>query len=454
MATVNMPRLSDTMQEGTIARWLKQPGDEVKKGDVLAEIETDKATMDLEAFDAGVLREILVREGETAPIGQPVAVIGSGTGEQPTAAAPQQGARAGDGRGVAPTSAPAPTPALEPAASRAERTERDGAGGTRGGAPLTAPAEEAAPPDEREEVKASPLARHMAAEHGIDLDEIQGTGPGGRIVRDDIEDYLEQRRGRPERPAAAVAPAAAAATAAPTPRPQPPALPAEEEATKLSRMQAAIARRMAEAKQRIPHFYVSTEVDVTELLTVRQTLNAAAGEEGVTVSINDLIVKACALALEQHPEVNSSLRDGELVRHAQINIGVAVDVPNGLVVPVIREANAKGVRAIAREARALAERARAGRLNERDLTGGTFSVSNLGMLDVTDFVPIINPPEAAILAVASVRKQFVPVDDRPVVRDILPLTMSADHRLVYGATVARFLQDIKRLLQNPYSLLG
>lgn len=454
MATVNMPRLSDTMQEGTIARWLKQPGDEVKKGDVLAEIETDKATMDLEAFDAGVLEEILVRAGETAPIGQPVAMIGSGKGAQPAAAAQpvqRQEARSEDGRGAAATAAQA----------TASRAERDGANGTRGGTTLTAPAEEGAPAGEHGAVKASPLARHMAAEHGIELDQIQGTGPGGRIVRDDIEDYLEQRpafpAAQPVRPAAATPPAPPPPAPAPSTVPAPPPTPAAapgEEVVKLSRMQAAIARRMAESKQTIPHFYVSTEVDVTELLALRQTLNAAAGEEGVKVSINDLIVKAAALALERHPEFNSSLRDGEFVRHAQINVGFAVDVPGGLVVPVIHDANVKGVRTIAREAKALAERARAGRLNERDLAGGTFSISNLGMLDVTDFVPIINPPEAAILAVASTRKQFVPVNDRPVVRDIMPLTMSADHRLVYGATVARFLQDVKRLLQSPYNLLG
>lgn len=284
--------------------------------------------------------------------------------------------------------------------------------------------------------------------------QVKGTGPGGRIVRDDIEDYLEQQV--PTREASTVptvlTPAAPPQEVAAAPV-QVSTL-TEAEISPPSRVQTIIARRLTEAKQTIPHFYVSGEVDMTDVLVMRQTLNASAGEGGVKVSVNGLIMKACALALEKFPEVNSSFKENQVIRYKRINIGIAVDIPSGLVVPVIHDANSKGVRTIAREAKSLIEKARANKLSTSDLEGGTFSISNLGMMDVTDFVAVINPPQAAILAVASIRKQFVPMDGQPVIRDLMPMTMSADHRILYGATVARFLQEIKRLLQNPYSLLG
>ncbi len=447
MPEITMPRLSDTMQEGTIARWLKKPGDTVKKGDILGEIETDKATMDLEAYDSGVLEQILVPEGETVPIGQTIAVIGTGQGapapakqEQPARqeqpATPVPGAQTQ--QAAPPTPAPQSTSAA-PQPQRAEAEERhDGA-----------------------QIKASPLARRMAAEFGIDLSQIRGSGPAGRIVRDDIEDYREQQGAT-----AAKAPAAAASTTpgapteapplptAPTPTPTPAPAPAEAEVIPLTRVQALIARRLTESKQNVPHFYVSSEVDMTDALAMRQVLNANAGEGGAKVTVNDLIVKACALALEKFPEVNSSFKDNQFIRHKRINVGIAVDVPSGLVVPVIRDTNVKGVRSIAREAKALIEKARANKLAPTDLEGGTFSVSNLGMMDVSGFVAVINPPQAAILAIASTRKQYVPADGQPVLRDMMSMTLSADHRILYGATIARFLQEVKRLLQNPYSLLG
>ena len=437
MAEITMPRLSDTMQEGTLARWLKKPGDEIKKGDVLAEIETDKATLDLEAYEEGTLQQILVQEGETVPIGQAVAVVGSG-------AAAQQ-----------PAPAPTPAPERSPAAT--------GAGADGAGAPPE-PAESAPPAETsgagespavaesgtKEGVKASPLARRLAEEHGIDLVQLKGTGPGGRIVRDDIEDFLEQRvapAAQQEQPQPAAAPQAA-------PAPAQAQAPAAAEAIPFSRVQSLIARRLAEAKQTIPHFYVSTEIDMTETLAMRQVFNASAGEGGVKVTVNDLIVKACALALETFPEFNSTYRDGQFYKHSHINVGFAVDVPSGLVVPVILDANIKGVRSIAREARTLIEKARANRLASVDLEGGTFSVSNLGMMDVKEFIAVINPPQTAILAIASTRRQYVPIEDQPVIRDLMTVTLSADHRLLYGAAVARFLQEVKRLLQSPYSLLG
>jgi pyruvate dehydrogenase E2 component (dihydrolipoamide acetyltransferase) len=426
MPEVTMPRLSDTMEEGTIARWLKQPGETVKKGDVLGEIETDKATMDLEAYEAGVLEQILVPEGQTVPIGQAIAIIGTGAG---TAAAPARKQEQPGVQASASTTTEAP-PAPVVSAPRESAAAGNGAGA----------------------VKASPLARRMAEEHNIDLNQLQGTGPGGRIVRDDIEDALEQRPAPVAAPQVAVPPAPAQAAPAPAAPPSTP--PPDAELVKLTRVQQIIARRLTESKQTIPHFYVSSEVDMTDILAMRQTLNANLGEDGVKVTVNDLIVKACALALEKFPEVNSSLKGDSFVRYKHIHVGMAVDAPTGLVVPVIHDANIKGVRSIARESKALIAKARNNKLTPADLEGGTFSVSNLGMMDASNFIAVINPPQAAILAVAATHKQFVPVDGQPVIRDLMTMTMSTDHRILSGAAVARFLQEVKRLLQSPYSLLG
>ena len=435
MAEVSMPRLSDTMQEGTITRWLKKPGDEVKKGDIIAEVETDKANMEVESYDAGVLEQILVKEGETAPIGQTIAVLGSGQNVQQAQATSQQPAAAVE-------VSQGPSPRAEGDRNAAIDNIVQAGAGTSSQTVQTN--------GEKGAVKASPLARRIAEEHSIDLRQVQGTGPGGRIVRDDVEDFLDQQRTQP----AASAQAAPAPTQAAQPSGAAQALQPGDEARNISSMQKTIARRLAESKQTVPHFYVSNEVDLTDALALRKQLNSNAGEGGIKISVNDLVVKACALALEKSPDVNSSFKDGQFIHHQHINIGIAVDIPNGLVVPVIRDANIKGVRSIAREAKALAEKARAGKLAPDDFSGGTFSVSNLGMMDVTDFIPIINPPEAAILAIASARRTFVPINDQPVIRDIMPLTVSADHRILYGAAVARFLQEVKRLLQNPYDLLG
>jgi pyruvate dehydrogenase E2 component (dihydrolipoamide acetyltransferase) len=394
------------MQEGTIIRWLKKVGEEVKKGDILAEIETDKASMEVESFENGSLEQILAQEGQTVPIGQAIAVVGSGTDAR-------QAIAVISGLVQAPV-------ALSRQANAPALRESIGADGAR--------------------LKASPLARRIAEEHGIDLSLLQGTGPGGRIVRDDLEDYLKKQL--------AVSVPAVAQPAPLTPQPE------EVEVIPLTSTQKTIVRRLTEAKQTIPHIYISNELDMTEALALRQAFNASTDEGGSKVSVNDLIIKACALALEKFPEVNSSYQDGQFLRHKHINIGMAVDVPNGLMVPVVRDANIKGVRSIARETKALAEKARVGKLTLNDMSGGTFSLSNLGMMDVTDFKAIINPPEAAILAVGATRKVFVPVDGQPVLRALMSLTISADHRILGGAACARFLQEVKRLLQNPYSLLG
>jgi pyruvate dehydrogenase E2 component (dihydrolipoamide acetyltransferase) len=420
MAEVNMPRLSDTMEEGTISRWLKKPGDEIKRGDIIAEVETDKANMEVEAFDAGTLEEILVQEGETAPIGQVIAIIGSGAGAAKSA---------------------------KPASAKSAQAASTSAASVQASAAPAQPAKSVSAPVAGSNgvfIKASPLARRMAEEHGINLGALQGTGPGGRIVRDDIEDFIAKR-------GATTAPAGQSVAVAPA---APVASDGDAEIVNLTSTQKTIVRRMIEAKQNVPHIYIRNEIDMTEALALRVKLNTALAEDGVKISVNDMVVKASALALEKFPEVNGSYRDGQFVLHKKVNVGIAVDIPGSLVVPVIFDANIKGLRTIAREAKALVAKAQAGKLTVNDMNGGTFSISNLGMMDVTDFDAVINSPQSAIMAVGASRKTFVPIDNQPVVRDIMRVTVSADHRILYGAVVARFLQEVKRLLQNPYLLLG
>src|SRR5438876_3518976 len=360
MSEVSMPRLSDTMEEGTITRWLKQPGDEIKKGDILAEVETDKANMEVESFDAGILEQIVVKEGETVPIGQTIAVVGSGKNVQQVAPAVSAASAKSEAvNGQAPAAPATPVVASPPAQVSNNVVQAS-----------TNASESAA-------VKASPLARRIAEEHSIDLHQIKGTGPGGRIVRDDIEDFLEQQRAQPapEVQAIPAQPQPVAQQAQPASSVQ--ALQEGDEVKNISSMQKTIARRLGESKQTVPHFNVRNEVDMTDALALRKQFNASAGEDGIKVSVNDFVIKACALALEKFPDVNSSFRDGQFVHHQHINIGIAVDIPNGLVVPVIHDANIKGVRSIAREAKALVEKARAGKLAPADFAGGTFSPSDL-----------------------------------------------------------------------------
>lgn len=435
MSELSMPRLSDTMQEGTIIRWLKKVGEAVKKGDILAEIETDKANMEIESYEAGILEQILVQEGETALIGHPIALIGSGASAQkaPPSATPRSEAKVTQGTSSASAAVTPQQNVRTHSPHSSEATPNAGNNGTR--------------------IKVSPLARRIAEEHDIDLLQIRGTGPGGRIVRDDLQDYLEKQRDAA--PTAQPVAQFQQTIAAPVAQSIPVMVPREDvEVIPLTTTQKTMVRRLTEAKQTIPHIYISNEVDMTGALALRQRFNASAGEEGVKVSVNDLLIKACALALEKFPEVNSSYQDGQFLRHKHINIGMAVDIPNGLVVPVVRDANIKGVRSIARETRALAEKARNNKLTVNDMSGGTFSVSNLGMMDVTEFKAIVNPPEAAILAVGATRKIVVPFEGQTVIREMMALTISADHRVLGGAACARFLQEVKRLLQTPYLLLG
>ena len=410
---VVMPRLSDTMEEGTVLKWLKKVGDEVKKGEPLIEVATDKANMEMESFEEGVLDKILVGEGETVPIGTPIAELRK-PGEAPVAAAAP----------AAPKAAPSPAEAPQAPAAAAP--------------PATAPLEEGG------RLKASPLARRLAEEHGLDLRQITGTGPGGRITREDVEELLARR---PEA-APAAAPAAPAAPVAPT-APPPAAL---GQLVPLTRMQETIVRRMVESKQTVPHYYVTIEVDMGEAGRLRRAANAAAGG-AFEISYNDLVIKATALTLRKFPLVNASYRDGRIQMNEEINIGVAVALPDGLVVPVIHNAVAKSLRQIASEAKEVFERARTGRLHPDDYIGGTFTVSNLGMYDVDEFAAIVNPPQSGILAVGAVKPTPVVLDGEIKVAERMRATLSADHRVYYGATAAQFLKELKRLLENPLEIV-
>ncbi len=420
MATeITMPRLSDTMSEGTIAKWRKQVGEKVDKGDILVEIETDKATMELEAFQAGVLGLITVGEGETVPIGESIGLMVA-PGEEVPAAAP-----------AAPATAPAsagPAPASEAAATAVAAAP-----------PVVPDSPEGPEGDGR--IRVSPLARRIASEQGADLRQIAGTGQGGRITRDDVEAYLTH-------------PAAASAAPMPAAKMAFPALEESEgeELANLSSMQRTVVQRMLESKAAAPHFYVTSEIDMTEAVNLRRSLNEALGE-GRGVSFNDMIVKAAARALRAVPQVNRSYRDGKMVSYRHVHVGVAVAIPDGLVVPVVRHADHKSVAQIAADTNEIIERARNRKLSPQDMEGSTFSITNLGMYDVDQFTGIINQPNAAILAVGSIVKKPVVKNDQIAVSDRMRVTMSCDHRAVYGADAASFLKELKRILEHPLLLL-
>jgi len=444
---VVMPKLSDAMESGKIIKWLKKEGERINGGDILAEVETDKADVEMEAFGAGVLRKILVPAGESAPIGALIGVIaepgddiaavvasapagatGAGSVAQKTPLraepAPAPPAAAASAAPQAPRPAPV-TPAPAPMAPVARPAAI-------AGAPAVAPAGIAQ--DGR--VKASPLAKKIAAQAGVDLRLIQGSGPGGRIIRRDVE---------------AAGSGAAAAAAMPAAARPAVVSGAEFEDVPLTQIRAAIARRMPLSKGPVPHFYVSSEVAMDRAWELREQLNALEGQP--KISVNDFVIRACALALLQHPGVNASLQGDAIRVYHRAHIGVAVALDDGLITPVLRDCHAKPLAQIAVEARDLAERARNRKLRAQELSGATFSISNLGMFDVAEFSAIINPPEGAILAVGSVRRVPVVDDTGLGVGRRMMLTISCDHRVMDGAMGARFLQDVKRLLEEPLRLL-
>ncbi len=391
MAEVVMPRLSDSMEEGTIVRWLKRTGESVSAGEDLVEIETDKATVTYESEFSGMLT-VIAADGETLTVGT---VIGQIDGGPP---APQDGA----------------PPAARPEASPPRRA------------------------------KASPVARRLAEERGLDLGDVQGTGPSGRISKRDVEAAARAR------PAVLSEPRPPSPTRPPGPTPRPPSPKGDVEVQEPTRIQSTIARRMAEAKATIPEFTLSTEVDMDGIVRLRDDLVDAGPVQIPT--LNDFVVKACALALRRHPRVNASYRDGRFELYERVNLGVAVATDDALLVPTVFDADTKSLGQIASETRALGERARAGKLAPPELAGGTFTVSNLGMYGITEFVAVINPPQAAILAVGS-------LEDRAVLRDgavessrRMKMTLTCDHRILYGADAAAFLQNVRTNLERPLRL--
>jgi len=419
MSEINMPKLSDTMEEGTIVEWKKKSGDEVKTGDVLAEVESDKATFDLEADADGTL-QILVEQGVPAKIGAPIARIGDGGGAAPapapTAAKAEAPPKARAKEPSAPAKEPAPPPPPAPAGGPRER------GGPEDG-----------------NVRASPLARRLAGEMGVDLASLKGSGPEGRIVKEDV---IAAGGSRPK-----------AERRRPQPTAERPTGP-DVEVIEPTRMQATIARRMAESKSTVPEFQVTVEARVDLAVSLRQQLkDSVPGAEKVTMT--DFLVRACALALLKFPEVNTSWADGKFQRKRGINVGLAVAPSQGmgLLVPVVHDADLKDLIQISIESRQVIERARSGRPAEGDLSGATFSISNLGMFGVDEFTAIINPPEAAILAVGAIKDVPVVEGGRIVPGKVMRMTLSVDHRVFYGATAALFMDEVKRLIENPVTLL-
>jgi pyruvate dehydrogenase E2 component (dihydrolipoamide acetyltransferase) len=448
VSRVVMPKLSDQMETGKIIKWLKQEGDRIQSGDILAEVETDKADVEMEAFGSGILRKILVPAGSAAAVGALIGVIAE-PGEDIAAVVSQPGdaaaAPAGKPGGAAtemasrPAEVP-PQPRREDPAARTPSPSTGPAAPSTPSAPAPGPGRPMTPPPgpaptlvppvgSPGRVKASPLARKIAAQSGVDLRLVHGSGPGGRVVRRDVE-------------AASSAAEAAATSVAPG---------VEFEDRPLSPMRTIIARRMPLSKAPVPHFYVSSEVAMDRAWALREELNALEGQP--KVSINDFVIRACALALREHPGVNASFQ-GESIRvYHRAHIGIAVALEDGLITPVLRDAETKSIARIAVEARDLAERARARKLRVPEMSGATFSISNLGMFDVTEFSAIINPPEGAILAVGTVRTIPVVTADGLGVGRRMMLTLSSDHRVMDGAMGARFLQDVKRLLEEPLRLL-
>jgi pyruvate dehydrogenase E2 component (dihydrolipoamide acetyltransferase) len=450
--TVVMPKMGYDMTEGKIVRWLKHEGDSVQKGEPIAEIETDKVNIQIEAFTSGKLQKILASEGESVPVGQPIAQVGE-PGEKPSEEAPSETLSteeegAGEGGESLPVGVTAMEPRMEPK-------------------PAQPP-----PAIEEERIKASPVARRLAQEQGIELSQVQGSGPGGRITKEDVERFLTEavrRQGVPEKmaappkvaekpsppPTAEVREAAAPQPPAPQPKaaaPTAPPLGIPAEVKELSRMGQAIARHMAESMRTAPHFYVTIEIDMSRVVAMREELNKDVPKEE-RISINDFVMKATAQALTKHPKMNASYTDGKLALYKQINLGMAVAVEEGLIAPVIRECDKKSLMQIAMESRDLVARTREGKLRPEDYSDGTFTVSNMGMLGVEEFTAIINPPQAAIMAVGTVALRPVVQEEILTTAYTMKATLSVDHRVANGADAARFLTEVKSWLESPSRLL-
>ena len=423
MATeVIMPRMSDTMEEGKILKWLKKVGDRIEVGDIIAEVETDKADMEMEALDDGFLTEIRAQEGESVPVGGVIALLGE---EAEVGVAPTPPAR------TASPSVPTP-PAERRADAKASPPAAKKVRKIREAAPKKPPARK-----KNERILASPIVRKIAAERGIELAKVRGSGPGGRIIKQDLE-------GAEAIPVAAelkTSPASSPVATTPTGRVEP-----------FSRMRATIAKRMADSMREAPHFYVTAEIDMSEAVRLRTSLKLS-DRVSAEVTYTHLLVKAVAVALGRHPRVNASFTgDGRELKD-EINIGIAVALDDGLIVPVLHDCQALSLLDIAAQANALVERARTGKPTTQDLSGGTFTISNLGMYPVEHFTAVINPPQAAILATSAIKERPTVRDGQVVISRTMMATLSCDHRVLDGATGAQFLQELKNLLENPVGLM-
>jgi pyruvate dehydrogenase E2 component (dihydrolipoamide acetyltransferase) len=461
MPEIVMPRLSDSMEEGTVLRWLKSVGDEVGVGEELVEIETDKANMVYESDLAGTIVDLLAQEGDTLPVGDPIARVGDASEVK----------SGGNGAGAPGATSPAGR-ARDESAPQAQATDERAIEPQEpaGAAPQGPPPATAAPPtpspagvegDGR--VKASPIAKRIARDRGLDLSGLSGSGPGGRIVKADVEKALAA--------GVAAAPAEAAPAVAPKPpaeRPPTPTAPAaptpgvaekpetakgQVEVVELTRLQQTVARRMAESKATAPHFYLQAEIEMSAAVEGRAKLKAQAKEGEVVPTFNDMVVKACALALREHPRANGAYRDGKIELYGRINVGVAVAGQDALTVPTVFDADRKGLRQIATETRALAARVREGSITPPELSGGTFTVSNLGMYGISNFHAVINTPQAGILAVGELKPKAVVTDSGAIeARQMMGVTLACDHRILYGADGAQFLARVRELLESPLGL--
>ncbi|MEX0653188.1 MAG: pyruvate dehydrogenase complex dihydrolipoamide acetyltransferase [Phycisphaeraceae bacterium] len=442
--TVPMPRLSDTMEEGTLVKWHVQVGDEVSAGDHLADVETDKATMELQAFDDGKVARLAVEEGNTVPVGELILVLAE-EGESVEEAAKAEG---DGGGGEAPKQQEA-----EPSEQRQETAASGQAAVAQEADAQRTQKQAGAPSDAR--LRVSPLARKIAEEHGLDLSQVDGSGPDGRIIKRDVLRAVEQQAGGEAAPSAKSAGQAKQAPAAPAPAVGGATL--EARSVSLSSMRKTIAKRLVESKTTIPHFTVSMGIDMDPLLSLRKTLNAQLESQGVKLSVNDFITRAAALACVQHPLVNASWNGDTIEVAGTVNVGIAVALPEerggGLVVPVLRDVQNQGLRAISEQTRKLAKKARETGLSADEMGGGTFTISNLGMYGVEHFEAIINPPQAAILAVGGAIEKPVVRDGQIVVGHEMTATLSADHRVIDGAIAAEYLQTLKQMLENPAGLL-
>jgi pyruvate dehydrogenase E2 component (dihydrolipoamide acetyltransferase) len=458
MSEVVMPRLSDSMEEGTILTWLKQVGDEVAVGDELVEIETDKANMAYESDTAGTLTEILAKEGETLPIGSPIARIGDSSNGEGPSARPAGPVAAGDPpppaqqEGVPPTTPP--TGGEEEQDSHAQTPEAE-----------HEPQDREVGRSDGERVKASPLARRLARDKGLELKDLHGSGPNGRILKHDVEEAESAGGASPAgdavggtTPEEALATGrgggspAAAGPAGRAPGPSPETAKGEIQTQDLNKLQQTIARRMAESKATAPHFYLTIEIDMGKAVEARAGFKAAAGEGDVVPSFNDMVVKACAIALREFPKANGAYRDGRFELYSRVNVGVAVAASEALVVPTVFDADKKGLRQIAADTRAVAAKVRDGSVTPPELSGGTFTVSNLGMFGIDEFDAVINMGQAAILAVGAIREAPAVREGEVVPARLMKATLSCDHRILYGAEGAEFLARVRQLLEEPVSL--